>query len=166
MVLVDEWEPRHRSQTIEIRDTRRRRPGDSWLEVLQERLARFLQDGLPFALLLIETVDRQGSPALEDALRAELGPLDLLCEDGGRHWLIVPEVDWRSARALAERLARAAGISPEQGERPASMFVGIAVCPQHGRDPATLRSHAQIDAYAARAAGTTVAPVDDPIFEA
>lgn len=163
---------------IEIRDVR----GESdegpsaWIGSIGRRLERYAEDELPFAVLLVEVADVErlvhaGSPAevseligrVEGALSEELRPADLLTrESQGRYWLVTPETDGVGVRMLAERLARSVRASVHDHGTPLEVAIGIAVCPDDGRDAATLAAHADAGVYAARASGRTIAPADEP----
>lgn len=164
---------------IEIHDTR----GDeeptqpaAWISSISRRLQRHREDRLPFAVLLVEVLDidrlaHAESPQelarltdhVERAIGAELRPADLLTRESlGRYWLITPETDTPGARHLAERLARTVRLSARHRGVPLELAIGIAVCPEDGREAAALAAHADVGVYAARAAGRAVAPADDP----
>lgn len=173
VLIVDEHEDEQASG-IEIRDERRARPR-LWLEAIERRLERFELDRKPFAVLLGEITELErrerfasatevssSAELILGALRRELGPMDHVAEERpGRYWLVVPETDALSARLLAERLAQAVRTAIGIGAAPLLLAVGIALCPDHGRDAMTLCAHADVDIHAARAAGQVVAPADD-----
>jgi GGDEF domain-containing protein len=160
---------------IEIHDTRTEEPA-AWIASIARRLERHREDRLPFAVLLVEIVDfdrlaqaePQGELArltdhVERAISAELRPADLLTREAvGRYWLVTPETDTLGARNLAERLARTVRLSARHRGVPLELAIGIAVCPEDGRDASALAAHADVGVYAARAAGRPVAPADDP----
>ncbi len=166
------WEGQPR---IEIRDVRGEGPS-AWIGSIGRRLERHQEDGLPFAVLLVEVVDMErlaqaGSPStvsqmiakVEGALSEELRPADLLTrESQGRYWLVTPETDGVGVRMLAERLARSVRTSATDHGAPLEVAIGIAVCPEDGRDAATLAAHADAGVYAARASGRSIAPADEP----
>jgi GGDEF domain-containing protein len=164
---------------IEIHDTR----GDDeparpagWIGSIARRLERHREDRLPFAVLLIEIAGierlahaepREEIARLTDhaerAISAELRPADLLTRESlGRYWLVTPETDAAGARHLAERLARTVRLSARHRGVPLELAMGIAICPDDGRDAAVLAAHADVGVYAARAAGQPFAPADDP----
>jgi len=155
---------------IEIRDERGEEGPAAWIGSIGRRLERHEQDGDPFAVLLVELVElvdaehpRHAEPLgeasalasqVEDALARELRPADSLTrESPGRYWLLVPRTDGRSARMLAERLARTVRSSASHRGTPLEVAVGIAVCPDDGRQASALAAHADVELYAARAAG-------------
>jgi GGDEF domain-containing protein len=160
---------------IEIRDVRSEGP-TAWIGSIGRRLERYSEDGLPFAVLLVEVVDMErlaqaGSPAdvahlisrVEAALSEELRPADLLTrENEGRYWLVTPETDGVGVRMLAERLARSVRSSASDHGTPLEVAIGIAVCPDDGREAAMLAAHADAGVYAARASGRSIAPTDEP----
>jgi len=147
-----------------------------WIGSIARRLERHREDRLPFAVLLVEIVDfdrlAHAEPEaeltrlidhVERAIGAELRPADLLTrETVGRYWLITPETDRLGARNLAERLAGTVRLSARHRGVPLELAIGIAVCPEDGRDASALAAHADVGVYAARAAGLSVAPADDP----
>lgn len=164
---------------IQIHDAREEeRPAhpSAWTHSIGRRLERYREDRLPFAVLLIEVLDidrlahaepRQELARLttqvERAIGAELRPADLLThETQGRYWLVTPETDAPGARRLAERLARAVRLAAQHRGVPLEVAIGIAVCPEDGQDASTLAAHADVGVYAARAAGRSVAPGEDP----
>ncbi len=159
---------------IEIRDVRGEGPS-AWIGSIGRRLERHAQDGLPFAVLLVEVVDierlqQAGSTAdmaqligrVEGALSKELRPADLLTREAqGRYWLVTPETDGVGVRMLAERLARSVRVSASDHGAPLEVAIGIAVRPDDGHEAATLAAHADAGVYAARAAGRSIAPADE-----
>ncbi len=158
------WETTPR---IEIRDVRGEAGPAAWIGSIGRRLQRYAQDGLPFAVLLVELLDIERlahtepldevsrlSSEVQDALARELRPADsLTCERPGRYWLLTPQTDGVAARRLAEQLASAARSAASHRGKPLEVAVGIAVCPEDGRQAAELAAHADVDLYAARAAG-------------
>jgi GGDEF domain-containing protein len=154
---------------IEIRDERGGEDGGpgAWIGSIGRRLERHRQDGSPFAVLLVEIVGierlRNAEPAeelarltnqVEEALARGLRPADSLTrESPGRYWLLAPQTDVAGARLLAERIARAVRSSAGHRGAPLEVAVGIAVCPEDGRQAAELAAHADVALYAARAAG-------------
>lgn len=179
-VLVDELAPESSPETeiteteiteIEIKDERRERDPTAWIASIGRMLKRYEQDGLGFAVLLVELVDIErlrhaelpGEVArltglVETALANELRPADSLTrESPGRYWLLAPETDSSSARALAVRLAEAVRDAAGHRGAPLQIAVGVAVCPADGSRASELAAHADIALYAARAAGRPVA---------
>ncbi len=149
---------------IEIHDARGQEGPIAWVDSIGRRLERHEQDGSPFAVLLLDIEHlRHGEPVdevssltgqVEDALARELGPADSLTrERPGRYWLLAPQTDQTGAQLLAERTARAVRSSASHRGTPLEVAVGIAVCPDHGRQASELAAHADVGLYAARAAG-------------
>jgi len=169
-VLVDELAPEEPPE-IEIRDERRERDPIAWIASIGRRLERHERDGVPFAVLLVELADVErlrhaelpGEVArltglVETALANKLRPADSLTrESPGRYWLLAPETDASSARALAGRLAEAVRGAASHRGAPLEVAVGIAICPVDGSQAAALAAHADIALYAAQAAGRPVA---------
>lgn len=173
MTLVDEQADDGQAiaddcEAVEIKDART----GAHLPVtvaIQRRLERFADDAAPFTVLLVEVLDAerlrslhasgedlQELWAIESAIAEQLRPADtLLREIDGRWWLIAPDTDSFSAGELAERLAATARRFAHRGS-PLRVVVGIAVCPEHGLDAAALIGHADVDLYAAQAAGRSV----------
>ena len=126
---------------------------------------------MPFAVLLVELADVErlrhaelpGEVArltglVETALSNELRPADSLTrESPGRYWLLAPETDSPSARALAGRLAEAVRGAASHRGAPLQVAVGVAVCPVDGSQAAALAARADSALYAARASGRPVA---------
>ena len=148
-----------------------------WTSALERRLARHAEDGAPFALLCIEVADldrlvaaeRDGEVALaleaaEAAVCAQLRPADVLVrERAGRYWLVAPDTARDDARSLAHVLAAAVAGVPGHRGAPLEAAIGIAACPDDGRDAAALEGRAEEGLFAARAAGVRVAaPLRDP----
>jgi GGDEF domain-containing protein len=160
--------PRKVRPQIEIRDVRGGEEGPAaWIGSIGRRLERREQDGLPFAVLLVELVDleRLHDPEpsgevsrltghVEDALARELRPADSLTrERPGRYWLLAPQTDGPGAQVLLERIARAVRSSASHRGTPLEVAVGVAVCPEDGLRASELAAHADVGLYAARAAG-------------
>jgi GGDEF domain-containing protein len=156
---------------IEIRDERGERDPTAWIALIGRRLERYEQDGVGFAVLLIELADVErlrhaelpGEVArmtglVETALANELRPADSFTrESPGRYWLLAPETDTRGARLLAERLADAVRRVGSHRGAPLEVAVGVATCPVDGSQAAALAAHADVALYAARAAGRPIA---------
>jgi GGDEF domain-containing protein len=183
-VLIDEFAPAEPAPKappeIEIRDERHeesrreRVHGDggptAWIESIGRRLERYEQDGAGFAVLLIELADVErlrhaelpGEVArltglVETALSGALRPADSLArESPGRYWLLTPETSLDSARTLAGSLAHVVRRAAGHRGAPLEVAVGIAVCPEDGRQASALAAHADIALYAARAAGLPI----------
>jgi GGDEF domain-containing protein len=154
---------------LRARDERRAEHG-SWEVAVERRLERNAHDGSPFALLAIEAdgVDRLRAAqedgevdtlleSLERALAAELRPADqLLRDEPGRYWVTAPDTGPAVGRLLAERLADAAQSAVAHGGAPITVSIGVATCPEDGRDAESLSAKADRGVFAARAAGTPV----------
>jgi GGDEF domain-containing protein len=170
-VLVDELAPKA-PQEIEIRDERGDRAPSAWVGSIERRLERYEHDSVPFAVLLVELADVErlrhaelpGEVArltslVETALASELRPADSLTrESPGRYWLLAPETDANSARALAGRLVEAVRGAASHRGASLQVAVGVAVCPVDGEKAATLAAQADVALYAARASGRPLAP--------
>ena len=76
--------------------------------------------------------------------------------------MLAPATDALAAGRLAESLVRT--IEPLASRRwaPLEVKVGIAVCPDDGREAAALAAHADLGLDARRAAGRPVASLDEP----
>jgi GGDEF domain-containing protein len=169
--LAPQGPPAQAPSEIEIRDARGERAQAAWIAAIGRRLERYERDGVPFAVLLVELADVErlrhselpGEVArmtglVETALAGELRPADSLTrESPGRYWLLAPETDSGSARALAGRLAEAVRGAASHRGAPLQVAVGIAVCPTDGSQAGALAVHADVALYAARAAGRPVA---------
>jgi GGDEF domain-containing protein len=141
-----------------------------WLAAIARRLERREQDGLPFAVFVVEVDDlerllasqtgREVAFALETAergLTAELAPADLVVRERlGRWWLTSPDRDPAAARDLGSRIASAIGAA-ELGGAPLSASIGVAVCPSDGESLDALAGRADEGMFAARAAGVPLA---------
>jgi GGDEF domain-containing protein len=141
-----------------------------WLGAIERRLERREQDGLPFAVLVVEVDDldrllasQSGGEvafALEDAergLTAELAPADLVVRERlGRWWLTSPDRDKVAARDLGVRVA-AALARAVLGGAPLAASIGVAVCPDDGESLESLAARADEGMFAARAAGVPLA---------
>jgi GGDEF domain-containing protein len=144
--------------------------GPPWLAAITRRLARRADDGLPFAVLVVEVDDldrllasqagREVAFALEDAergLTAELAPADLVVRERlGRWWLTSPDRDATGARDLGTRVA-AAIARAQLGGAPLTASIGLAVCPDDGDTLDALAGRADEGMFAARAAGVPLA---------
>lgn len=181
-ILVDERQPRGASiderrpadAPIAIRDARGGSDAVPWSAAVQRRLDRYRDDREPFAVLVIELLDaerlRVAQPPseserqlreVEAAIVEQLRPADALVREvDGRYWLIAPHSDAADARAIAGRLSAAARRSASHRGAPLGIAVGIALCPEHGTDAGALTGHAEVDLYAAQAAGRLLSDPD------
>jgi GGDEF domain-containing protein len=144
--------------------------GPPWLAAIARRLERREQDGLPFAVFVVEVDDldrllasqtgREVALALETAergLTAELAPADLVVRERlGRWWLTSPDRDPGAARDLGTRVATAIARA-QLGGAPLAASVGVAVCPDDGESLDALAGRADEGMFAARAAGVPLA---------
>ncbi|MGA9874851.1 MAG: diguanylate cyclase [Solirubrobacteraceae bacterium] len=161
---------------IEIRDVRREEGPSAWVSSVGRLLARHGQDGLPFAVLLVEIVDvarleRSETPhdlhglvaQVESALGRGMRSSDELSRETlGRYWLVAPETNGTGARMLAERLARLVRTSAVHRGVPLEVAIGIAVCPDDGTEAPALAARADLGVYSARATGRSIAHTEPP----
>lgn len=161
---------------IEIRDVRREEGPSAWVSSVGRLLARHAQDGLPFAVLLIEIVDvaqleRSETPhdmhglvaQVESGLGKGMRSSDELARETlGRYWLVAPETNGTGARMLAERLARLVRTSASHRGVPLEVAIGIAVCPEDGTEAPALAARADLGVYSARATGRSIAHTEPP----
>jgi GGDEF domain-containing protein len=161
---------------IEIRDVRREEGPSAWVSSVGRLLARHAEDGLPFAVLLVEIVDvaqleRSETPhdlhglvaKVESALGQGMRVSDHLSRETlGRYWLVAPETNGTGARMLAERLARLVRTSASHRGVPMEVAIGIAVCPDDGTEAPALAARADLGVYSARATGRSISHPDPP----
>lgn len=161
---------------IEIRDVRREEGPSAWVSSVGRLLSRHSEDGLPFAVLLVEIVDvahleRSETPhdlhglvaKVEDAIGRAMRSTDHLSRETlGRYWLVAPETNGTGARMLAERLARLVRTSATHRGVPMEVAIGIAVCPDDGTEAPALAARADLGVYSARATGRSIAHTDPP----
>lgn len=161
---------------IEIRDVRREEGPSAWVSSVGALLARHAEDGLPFAVLLVEIVDvarleRSETPhdlhglvaQVESALGRGMRATDQLSRETlGRYWLVAPQTNGTGARMLAERLARLVRTSASHRGVPLEVAIGIAVCPDDGTEAPALAARADLGVYSARATGRSIAHTDPP----
>jgi GGDEF domain-containing protein len=161
---------------IEIRDVRREEGPSAWVSSVGRLLARHAEDGLPFAVLLVEIVDvarleRAETPhdlhglvaQVESALGRGMRVSDRLSRETlGRYWLVASETNGTGARMLAERLARLVRTSASHRGVPLEVAIGIAVCPDDGTEAPALAARADLGVYSARATGRSIAHTDPP----
>jgi GGDEF domain-containing protein len=161
---------------IEIRDVRREEGPSAWVSSVGRLLARHAEDGLPFAVLLVEIVDvarleRSETPhdlhglvaQVESALGRGMRASDRLSRETlGRYWLVAPETNGTGAHMLAERLARLVRTSATHRNVPMEVAIGIAVCPEDGIEAPALAARADLGVYSARATGRSIAHTDPP----
>jgi GGDEF domain-containing protein len=161
---------------IEIRDVRREEGPSAWVSSVGRLLSRHAEDGLPFAVLLVEIVDvahleRSETPhdmhglvaKVESAIGRGMRSGDHLSRETlGRYWLVAPETNGTGARMLAERLARLVRTSATHRGVPLEVAIGIAVCPEDGTEAPALAARADLGVYSARATGRSIAHSDPP----
>jgi GGDEF domain-containing protein len=161
---------------IAIHDVRREEGPSAWVSSVGQLLSRHAQDGLPFAVLLVEIVDvahleRSSTPhdmhslvaQVETAIGRAMRATDHLSRETlGRYWLVAPETNGTGARMLAERLARLVRSSATHRGVPLEVAIGIAVCPDDGTEAPALAARADLGVYSARATGRSVAHTDPP----
>jgi GGDEF domain-containing protein len=161
---------------IEIRDVRREEGASAWVSSVGRLLARHAEDGLPFAVLLVEIVDvarleRAETPhdlhglvaQVESALGRGMRATDELSrETRGRYWLVAPETNGTGARMLAERLVRLVRGSATHRGVPMEVAIGVAVCPDDGTEAPALAARADLGVYSARATGRSIVHTDPP----
>jgi hypothetical protein len=176
-VLVGE---RPAQAEIAIRDQRGEEGPAAWVGSIGAQLERFARDGLPFAVLLVELADierlRDEPPGelsrlageVEKALAGAIGGGSAVFtrERPGRCWVLASDTDRTGARELTDRLVSAVMSGVSHRGAPLEVAVGTAVCPEDGREPATLAAYADVGLYAARAAirasaARPGAPVDE-----
>lgn len=152
---------------IAIHDQRGEEGPAAWVGLIGAQLERFDRDGVPFAVLLVELADierlRHEQPArelarlageVEGVVTEVLGAegVVLTRERPGRCWLLAPNTDRSGARHLADRLMSALPSGVNARRASLEVAVGTAVCPEDGREPATLAAYADVALFAARAA--------------
>jgi GGDEF domain-containing protein len=140
---------------VELRDGERLRRDAPPEDV--SRLADQLEHAL--ASELRRSVAARPSPGGGDGAPPASGSLTR--ERAGRYWLLAPSTDRAGARILAGRLIEAARrLAGDRGSL-LELAVGTAVCPEDGREAATLAAHADVELYAARSStGRPPASVD------
>jgi GGDEF domain-containing protein len=159
-------------EEIEIRDERGEEGPAAWIGSIGHQLARFREDGLPFAVLLVELLEierlraeestaelAQLAARVQDAITEELRaarPGSVTCESPGRYWLLALETDRSDAEQLAERLARTVASSVHHRQVPVAVVVGTAICPVDGLLAPMLAAHADVGLYAARSAARSM----------
>ena len=168
---MDEQEPAVAGETlasvepiqpdIEIRDVRREEGPSAWVSSVGRLLSRHAEDGLPFAVLLVEIVDvahleRSATPhdmhslvaRIESAIGRAMRVTDHLSRETlGRYWLVAPETNGTGARMLAERLARLVRTSATHRDVPLEVAIGLAVCPDDGTEAPALAARADLGVY-------------------
>jgi diguanylate cyclase (GGDEF)-like protein/PAS domain S-box-containing protein len=93
---------------------------------------------------------------IAERLRGEVLADDIICRNGGDEFVIVLRgADAQRAQRVAERLLIAVGepVRVEGVTLPASVSIGISLCPANGVDSATLMRNADMAMYASKADG-------------
>ena len=158
------------SGEIQIRDERGDEGPAAWIRSIGRQLERFEEDGVSFAVLLVELRERGTAGTaqiawepLEELLVEELGSSGggtMTRERAGRYWLLAPGTDRLGAGVLAERLTRALEARARQRLLRLAVAVGTAVCPEDGRLASALAAHADVGLFAARAERHLAAPAE------
>lgn len=123
----------------------------AWIGSIGAQLEAFRQDGRPFSVLLIEMLEPAAAldaAAATRALEERLGQwrgLTLTREGPGRYWLVAPGADRAGAESLRDLVEL-----PRGEAKGGPVAVGVALCPEDGRDAAGLAAHADLDLYASR----------------
>lgn len=143
------------SAEIQVRDERGDEGPAAWIRSIGRQLERFEEDGISFAVLLLEArgLGRETSGEAFEQLLGEAIPAgaSVTRERAGRHWLVVPAIDRLGAGNLAGELTAALESGIGRGLPGFAVLVGTAVCPEDGRRASTLAAHADVGLYAARA---------------
>jgi GGDEF domain-containing protein len=148
-----------------------RADASGWEALIDRGLARHRRDGEDVALLLVEVDDVERLRALqsrgaharlmhsvEQAVGTELRSGDTVAAEApGRCWVVAPDTDGPSARALAEAVALAVARDVEHRGTPLTVSVGLATCPADGTSASELVARADEGVFAARAAGVRLA---------
>ncbi len=140
-------------------------------ESLEREVHRAVRNGYPLAILMLDVDhfkrfnDTFGHDA-GDALLREVGQLlqsqirgdDIACRYGGEEFTIVlvnvtPEIAQRRAEALRQAVKRLQVRHLRQALGPISISIGIAHCPEHGREVAPLLRRADAALYRAKHEG-------------
>ncbi|MGN6607999.1 MAG: putative bifunctional diguanylate cyclase/phosphodiesterase [Jatrophihabitans sp.] len=139
---------------------------------VDEALNSHHREGLGFALMLIDlddfktvndTLGHQVGDALltriAERLSASLRPGDLVARLGGDEFaILVYDADHETARHVADAIQQAVGSAIHLPEMvlEVQLSIGVALCPQHGLDTATLLRHADVAMYRAKHGRTGV----------
>ncbi len=139
---------------------------------LDDALATYERDGVPFGLMLIDMNDfkrvndtlghQVGDRLLVEfaaRLRDQVRPGDFVARLGGDEFaIIVYDTDEDAGHAVADRIYSAVSHSIDLGglSLEAEASVGIAMCPAHGADGGTLLRRADVAMYTAKANRTRV----------
>ncbi|MEA2314154.1 MAG: hypothetical protein QOI03_846 [Solirubrobacteraceae bacterium] len=105
---------------------------------------------------------RAQAPGYDADLRASVNAGSLTREGLGRFWLLAPDTDRVAAIELMRRLERALRRPVSHGGELLDVAFGIAVCPEDGTEASALVAHADLELFAARAAGVASASAGAP----
>ena len=130
----------------------------AWVGPIGRGLERYERDGQPFAVLLLEArgdrsdASEAGEEALEEALAAELRDAGgtLARERPGRYWALAPVLDREGGQLVAGRLMRVIDGLARRGGAVATPAVGLAICPEDGREAAALAAQADLRLFETR----------------
>lgn len=160
VVIVDE---RARAPQITVRDRRRDGPA-AWVGAIGAHLDAFATEGEPFVVLLVELAQLErlrgdgervarAAARLEDALSLSLQPASvaLTRERPGRCWVVAAVEDAVAAERLEQRVRAGVAAYARRCGDELPIFVGRALCPDHGTSAAALAAHADVGLYADRA---------------
>jgi GGDEF domain-containing protein len=173
--------PSARGEEIEIRDERGEEGPSAWIGSIGRQLDGYRQDGVPFAVLLLEPLEidrlrRADSPEGLQRMAAEIEealalhwPGSFTRQRPARYWLLAPATNRLSAPDLAERLQASLSSALRYQGDPLQVAIGTATCPDDGLEASALAAHADVGLYAARSAlrrasernPRTPAPVDE-----
>jgi GGDEF domain-containing protein len=143
-------------------------PDALWIGALEDEIVR--SGGSSLSLLLAELEDAERVSAVEarmeasatfnqfaGAVRSAVRRQDILvCETGGRAWIIARDTARFGAHALGERIAGAVRASAPWQGAPLMASVGVAVLGEDGRTSAELIEAAEEARFAAAASGVEV----------
>ncbi len=137
-------------------------------DALRGELKRSDRTGRPFSVIFVDIDDfkdmndRIGHVAADrvlvavgDVVKKELRGSDLVCRWGGDEFIVIlPETDRREAAVVAEKLR--AAVQSSGACRGATVSIGIACCPEDGRDYDTLVTNADRALYISKQSGKNV----------
>ncbi|HZG49087.1 MAG TPA: GGDEF domain-containing protein [Thermoleophilaceae bacterium] len=175
---------RTRSRELESQANTDPLTGLANLRALQRQLGRHValqkRYGHRFSVLLLDVDglkrvnDAHGHQAGDRVLmqvamsvRRGIRTVDTAARLGGDEFCVLaPEQDGKSAASLAERLKSAVGEEVAMpDEAPVAISVGVAACPEHGKEAEDLIELADRAMYRAKASGEGVALSDPPSAE-
>lgn len=134
-------------------------------DALRGELKRTDRSGRPFSVIFVdiddfkEMNDRLGHVAADrvlvavaEVVQAQLRASDLVCRWGGDEFIIIlPETDRKEASVVAEKLR--ASVASSSGCLGATLSIGVACCPEDGRDYDVLVSNADRALYISKQSG-------------